>query len=77
MRQRLNWGQHVKRLEWEGQFQRIYRMSVSSFNKVSTCLDVNLKQSCNASKGKQPIVTEVLFMTFVFVLGCQLHHFTE
>jgi hypothetical protein len=34
VKQRLKWNQHVRRLEWEGQFHRMYRMSVTSFNKL-------------------------------------------
>ncbi len=34
VRQWLNWNEHVKRLERERQFQRMYGMSVASFKKL-------------------------------------------
>jgi len=92
VRQRLKWNQHVRRLECEGQFHRMYRMSVASFNNLLDLLrpwlQVNLKQSCNASKGKQPIVAEIILhctlrylaggsVHDIRVQGCQFHPSTE
>jgi hypothetical protein len=64
VRHHLKWSQHVRRLEQEGLFQKMYRMSVTSFDKLvdllQPWLQVNLKQSHNASKGNQPIVPEII-----------------
>ncbi len=64
VRQHLKWSQHVRRLEREGLFQKMYRISVTSFDKLVELLQpwpqVNLKQSHNASKGNQPIVPEII-----------------
>jgi hypothetical protein len=69
-----------------------YWISVTSFirlfNLIWPWLQVNLKQWQNTSKGNQPIVAEIIMHcafhyvsrgsihAFMFVLGCQLHHFT-
>jgi len=78
VRQRLKWDQHVRQLELEGQFKRMYRMSLASFNKLIDLLlpwfHVNLKQSCNASKGKQPIVAEIIMhCTLCYLAGGSVH----
>jgi len=92
VRQWLKWNQHARRLECEGQFHRMYRMSVASFNNLLDLLrpwlQVNLKQTCNASKGKQPIVAEIILhctlrylaggsVHDIRVQGCQFHPSTE
>ncbi len=74
----LKWNQHARRLECEGQFHRMYRMSVASFNNLldllQPWLQVNLKQTCNASKGKQPIVAEIiLHCTLRYLAGGSVH----
>jgi hypothetical protein len=50
--------------DYRGVIKKIYQMSPSSFNKLLTlllpCLNVNLKQSSNTSKGQQPIVAEII-----------------
>jgi hypothetical protein len=64
VRQQLNWNEHVNRLQRERQFQKMYRMSVASFNKfidfLQPWLGVNCKQSHEASQGKLPIVAELI-----------------
>ena len=78
VRQRLKWSQHVRRLEREGMFRKMYRMSVTSFDKLVNLLrpwlQVNLKQSRNASKGNQPIVPEIIMhCTLRYLAGGALH----
>jgi len=79
VRQRLKWDQHVRQLEREEQFKRMYRVSLASFNKLIDLLwpwlHVNLKQSCNASKGKQPIVAEIIMhCTLCYLAGGSVHN---
>jgi hypothetical protein len=78
VRQRLNWNSHVKTLIREGQFKRMYRMSLSSFNKLRTMLlpwlKVNLKQSSKASKGLRPIIPDIiLHCTLCYPAGGSVH----
>ncbi len=78
VRQRLKWSQHVRSLEREGQFQKMYRMSLASFDKLvdllQPWLQVNLKQSHNASNGKQPIVPEIIMhCTLCYLAGGSIH----
>jgi hypothetical protein len=69
--QRLNWEHHVKFLIWEGQFKKMYGIMHTSFNKllymILPWLQVNARQSSNASKGKRPIIAEL-------ILHCTLHY---
>jgi hypothetical protein len=79
VRQRLKWDQHVRQLEREEQFKRMYRVSLASFNKLIDLLwpwlHVNLKQSCDASKGKQPIVAEIIMhCTLCYLAGGSVHN---
>ena len=78
VRQRLNWKHHVKMLIREGQFKKMYRMSPASFSKLLKMLQpwlpVNNKQSRNASKGENPIVSElILHCTIRYLAGGSYH----
>jgi hypothetical protein len=62
----------------EKKFKRYYRMSLASFNKLLELLcahiPINLKQSKNDSKGKHPIIAEiVLHCTLEYLSGCSYH----
>ena len=78
VRQRLNWNLHVKTLIREGLFKKMYRMSPSAFNKLLKMLlpwmNVDNKQSSNASKGRRPIVAEIiLHCTLRYLAGGSVH----
>jgi hypothetical protein len=58
--------------------KKMYRMSLSSFNRLLTkilpWLEANQKQSSNASKGQCPIVAEIiLHCTLCFLAGGSVH----
>jgi hypothetical protein len=78
VRQRLNWDIHVKVLQHEGQFKKMYRMSLFSFNKLKNMLlpwlQVNEKQSNNASLGNRPIVAEIMLHCTLHYLGGGSYH---
>jgi hypothetical protein len=71
VRQRLNGDSLVRSLIREGLFHKMNRVSPTTFNKLLTMLlhrlEVNKKQSSNASQGIQPILPEI-------ILHCTLHY---
>jgi hypothetical protein len=78
VRQRLNWNLHVKTLIREGLFKKMYQMPPSAFNKLLKMLlpwmNVDNKQSSNASKGRRPIVAEIiLHCTLRYLAGGSVH----
>jgi hypothetical protein len=77
-RKRLDWKAHVKRLHKEGQFQRMYRMSYTSFCKlarlVKCYLMVNEKQSNRQSRGAGPISVEIILHCLIRYMAGGSHH---
>jgi hypothetical protein len=79
VRQQVNWQMHTRLLLHEKEFKKFYRMSLSSFNILLEILHphikINLKQSSNASKGRHPIIHEIiLHCTLRYLAGGSYHN---
>ena len=54
-RQRLNWQNHVQTLQREGQFRQMYRMNLTSFNRLLSLVSDDLVVDQSKSKSRTGI----------------------
>ena len=75
---RLNWNEHVQKLQHEGTFNRMYRMSLESFNKLVDLLreeiTVDFAKSSNSTRGNEPIFPELVVAAGLLAHGMNCNH---
>jgi len=77
-RKRLDWKAHVKKLHKEGQFERMYRMSYTSFKKLLDLLKpyllVNERQGNRRTGGNGPLTPELILHCLIRYMAGGSHH---
>jgi len=77
-RKRLDWKAHVKRLHKEGQFERMYRMSYTSFKKLLHLLEpylqVNEGQGSRRTSGNGHLTPELILHCLIRYMAGGSHH---